>query len=185
MCVFVCGHFNVRLTTPPVLMLWDTQGYLWLPYDLTKVINLFGVTFKQKNIFFQKNTLCHSFRIIVIPSVLLSFLLDYCHSFRIIVIPSEYCHSLKLLPFQIFVIMNSSGTLPYSKGEKIGRQSQTYLRVHLRYFHQFLFFSDLPLGAIHKGCWPFYGGSKLPTFANLRGLGVSGMLTSPVFNLKT
>ena len=42
----------------------------------------------KKNFFFQKNTLCHSFRISVIPSVLLSFLPDYCHSFRIIVIPS-------------------------------------------------------------------------------------------------
>ena len=42
----------------------------------------------QKHIFFQKNTLCHSFRIIVIPSVLLSFLPDYCHSFHITVIPS-------------------------------------------------------------------------------------------------
>ena len=53
-----------------------------------------------------KNTLCHSFLFIVIPSikivipsVLLSFLPNYCHSFRIIVILSEllsffpnYCH---------------------------------------------------------------------------------------------
>ena len=37
----------------------------------------------------QKNTLCHSFCISVIPSVLLSFLPDYCHSFWIIVIPSR------------------------------------------------------------------------------------------------
>jgi hypothetical protein len=56
---------------------------------------------------------CHSFRIIVIPSVLVSFLLYYCHSFHIIVIPSE------LLSFQLFVILNSSCTLPYLKGEKI------------------------------------------------------------------
>ena len=56
--------------------------------------------------FFHKNTLCHSFRIIVIPSELLSFLPYYCHSFRITVIPSrllsflpDYCHS-----FQIIVI---------------------------------------------------------------------------------
>jgi hypothetical protein len=56
----------------------------------------------------KKNPLYHSFHIIVIPSVLLSFLPDYCHSFlfivnchsfRISVIPSEllsflpnYCH---------------------------------------------------------------------------------------------
>ena len=89
-CVFVCGHSNVpTLTSPPILKLWDTQGYLWLPYDLTKVIKLFGVTFKQKNFFFKKNTLCHSFHLIVIPSVVLSFFPDYCHSFQIIVIPSR------------------------------------------------------------------------------------------------
>ena len=44
---------------------------------------------------------CHSFRITVIPSGLLSFLPDYCHSFQISVIPSEYCHS-----FQIITISN-------------------------------------------------------------------------------
>ena len=91
-CVSVCGHSNVQtLTSPPVLKLWDTQGYLWLPYDLTKVIKLIGVTYKQKI------TLCHSFRISVIPSVLLSFLPDYCHSFRISVILSKYCHSLWII----------------------------------------------------------------------------------------
>ena len=107
----VCGHYNVQLTCPPVLKLWDTQGYLWLSYDLTEVIKLFGVTFKQKNIFFFKKILyvipsallsflpyyCHSFRITVIPSVLLSFLPDYCHSFRISVIPSKYCHSFQII----------------------------------------------------------------------------------------
>ena len=87
--MFVCGHSNVRLTTPPVLMLWGTQGYLWLPYDLTEVINLIGERLEPKKYFFQKNTLCQSFRISVIPSVLLSFLPDFCHSFRISVIPSE------------------------------------------------------------------------------------------------
>ena len=96
-CLSVCGHSNVRLTTPPVLMLWGTQGYLWLPYDLTEVINLIGERFKPKNIFFQKNTLCHSFRIIVILSILLSFLPDFCHSFRISVIPSKYCHSYQII----------------------------------------------------------------------------------------
>ena len=52
-CVFVCGHSNVQtLTSPPVLKLWDSQGYAWLPYDLMEVIKLIGVTFKQK-IFFS------------------------------------------------------------------------------------------------------------------------------------
>ena len=73
-CVFVCGHYDVRLSSPPVLMVWGTQGYLWLPYDLTKVIKLFGETFEPKIFFFSKNTLCHSFCIIVILSGLLSFL---------------------------------------------------------------------------------------------------------------
>ena len=63
----------------------------------------------------------------VIPSVLLSFLPCYCHSFHIIVIPS------KLLSFQIFVILNSSCTLPYLKGEKIRRWSWPYLRVSLKH----------------------------------------------------
>ena len=83
-CLFVCQHSNVRtLTSPPILKLWDTQGYLWLPYDLTEVIKLFGVTSKQKNIFFPKNYFvsflphyCHSFCITVIPSGFLSFLPD-------------------------------------------------------------------------------------------------------------
>jgi hypothetical protein len=48
-CVFVCGHSNVpTLTSPPVLKLWDSQGYLWLPYDLTEVIKLIGETFEPK-----------------------------------------------------------------------------------------------------------------------------------------
>ena len=76
---------------------------------------------------------CHSFRTTVIPSEFLSFFPDFCHSFQNlsflpnIVIPSE------LLPFQIFVIVNSSSTLPYPKGKKIGRQSGPYLRVHMMY----------------------------------------------------
>ena len=40
---------------------------------------------------------CHSFRITVIPSGLLSFLPYYCHSFRISVIPSKYCHSFLII----------------------------------------------------------------------------------------
>ena len=104
-CVFVCGHLNVRtLTSPPILKLWFTQGYLWLSYDLTEVINLIGVTFEQNKYFFSERYFmsflphyCHSFRITVIPSGLLSFLPDYCHSFRISVIPSKYCHSFQII----------------------------------------------------------------------------------------
>ena len=79
-CLCVCQHSNVLpLTSPPVLKLWDTQGYIWLPYDLTEVIKLIGERFEpKKRCFFQfiffLNTLCHSFRIIVIPSVVPSFL---------------------------------------------------------------------------------------------------------------
>ena len=95
-CLFVCGHLNVpTLTSPPILMLWGTQGYLWLPYDLTEVIKLIGERFEPKKYFFSKKYsmsflphYCHSFHSTVIPSGLLSFLPDYCHSFRIIVIPS-------------------------------------------------------------------------------------------------
>ena len=103
-CVSVCRHFNVRLTTPPVLMLWGTQGYQWLPYDLTEVIKLIGERFEPKNIFFQKKYpmsflphYCHSFHSTVIPSGLLSFLPYYCHSFRISVIPSKYSHSFWII----------------------------------------------------------------------------------------
>ena len=61
----VCGHSNVpTLTSPPLLKLLDSQGYLGLPYDLMEVIKVIGVTFKQKKNFFQK-ILCHSFRISV------------------------------------------------------------------------------------------------------------------------
>ena len=104
--MFVRHHFNVpTLTSPPVLKLWDSQGYPWLPYDLAEVIKLIGVTFKQKNFFFFSKKYfmsflphyCHSFRITVIPSGLLSFLPYYCHSFRISVIPSEYCHSFLII----------------------------------------------------------------------------------------
>jgi hypothetical protein len=68
--------------SPPVFKLWDTQGYLWLPYDLAKVLQLIKVTFKQKNFFFKKI-------LYVIPSALVSFLPYYCQSFRIIVISRQ------------------------------------------------------------------------------------------------
>ena len=102
------------------------------------------------NIFFFKKILCHSFRITVIPSGLLSFLPDYCHSFQIIVIPSRLVSFLpnivipsELLPFQIFVTLNSSGTLPYPKGEKNGPQRWPYMRVFIKIGLQFFsrFFS--------------------------------------------
>ena len=85
------SSLNVRLTSPPVLKLWDTQGYLWLPYDLTEVIKLIGETFEPPQFFFQNNTLCHSFGIIVSPPLLLAFLPNYCYFYRIIAI-SNICH---------------------------------------------------------------------------------------------
>ena len=52
MCLSVCGHSNVpTLTSPPILKLWDTKGYLWLPYDITEVIKLFKETFGPKKFF--------------------------------------------------------------------------------------------------------------------------------------
>ena len=136
----MCQHSNVQtLTSPPVLKLWDSQGYLWLPYDLTKVINLVGVTFKQKKIFFFKKILYvipsallsflpyyhQSFRIIVISSGLLSFLPDHCHSFRITVIPSVLVSLFSniVIPSKLFgdlQIPTSSKTFPSPKDEKNG-----------------------------------------------------------------
>ena len=94
-CVSLCQHYNVRtLTSPPILKLWVTQGYLWLSYELTEVINLIEETFEPKKYILSKKyfisflpNYCHSFRITVILSGLLSFLPDYCHSFQISVIP--------------------------------------------------------------------------------------------------
>jgi uncharacterized membrane protein YuzA (DUF378 family) len=75
-CLSVC--LSTLPTSPPVLNLLDSQGYLWLSYDLGEVIKLIEETFKP-TFFFQKNTLCYSFRIIVIPSILVSFLPNYCN----------------------------------------------------------------------------------------------------------
>ena len=58
-CVSTLECTNV--TSPPVLKLWDSQGYLWLSYDLTEVISLVGVTFKQKIIFFFQKKYFMSF----------------------------------------------------------------------------------------------------------------------------
>ena len=98
-----------NVTSPPVLKLQDSQGYLWLSYDLAEVINLIGETFEQKKLIFFKKILyvipsalvsflpyyCHSFRIIVIPSIILSFYPNQCHSFQIITI-SNICHPEQL-----------------------------------------------------------------------------------------
>ena len=88
---------------------------------VVEVIKLIGEAFEpQKNLYVIPSTLlsflldyCHSFRIIVILSGLLSFLQYYCHSFHFIVIPSvllsfllNYCHS-----FWIIVIPSKS--LPF------------------------------------------------------------------------
>ena len=113
----MCQHSNVpTLTSSPVFKLLDSQGYLWLPYDLKEVIQLIGETF-EPFFFSQKDTLrhsfqhyCHSFRNTVIPSGFLSFLPNFCHSFQIFVMPSrlvsflpnmvmlsEYCHSFRII----------------------------------------------------------------------------------------
>jgi hypothetical protein len=49
-----------------VLKVWDTQGYLWLCYDLAEVINLIAVTLNKK-IFFSKKYLA----LLSFPNVLL------------------------------------------------------------------------------------------------------------------
>ena len=106
----VCQHLNVpTLTSHPVLKLLASQGYLWLPYkamlsyDVVEVIKLIGEIFEPKT-FFKKY--------FGIPSALLSFLPYYCHTIRISVIPSKFVIPSKLLSFQIFVILNSSCTIP-------------------------------------------------------------------------
>ena len=109
-CLFVCQHFNVQLTSTPVLK-------LLLPYDLTEVIKLIEETFGPNFFFFSKKYFmsfhphyCHSFRITVILSILLSFLPYYCHSFQTTVIPPGflsflpyYCHSfcISVIPSEL------------------------------------------------------------------------------------
>ena len=103
-CLSVCGHSDVRLTTPPVLMLWGTQGYLWLPYDPMEVIKL--IRERIEPIFFSKKYsmsfllhYCHSFRTTVSPSGFLTFSLDFCHSFQMLSFLQNYCHSFRMLSF--------------------------------------------------------------------------------------
>ena len=89
-CVFAChNRFVPTLTSPPI---WRygipkiPMASLW-PNGGNKTI---WDNIQAKKLFFKKkNTLCHSFRISVIPSIVLSFLPDYCHSFQII---SHICH---------------------------------------------------------------------------------------------
>ena len=109
---FCLSTLRNMLTSRLVLKLWDTQGYLWLSHDLTEVNKLIEEKIEPFFFFFQKSTLCHSFRIIVIPSVLLSFLLNYCHSFRISAIPSKYCpsHTQRMRKY-LQVIINSKFVL--------------------------------------------------------------------------
>ena len=90
MCVCLWTLKCTNVTSPPVLKLWDSQVYLWLPYDLTEVIKLIEERFEPKKYFFSKKYFmsflphyCHFFPY-------------YCHSFRIFVIPSI----LKLLDSQ-------------------------------------------------------------------------------------
>ena len=133
---YYCHSFRI-FVIPSVLKVFDSQGYLWLPYHLTKVIKLFGVTFKQKIYFFSKKYFmsflphyCHSFRIIVIPSVLVSFLPN-------IVIPSE-------LLFRELQILNSSKSFPYLRGKKNGHRRWLYMRV----IHKLYSFTQLNLKSI-------------------------------------
>jgi hypothetical protein len=65
----------------------DSQGYLWLSYDLAEVMKLIGETFVPKKVFFSRK-------------YFMSFLPHYCHSFRISVIPSENCHSFQIMFYQ-------------------------------------------------------------------------------------
>ena len=129
-CVSVCQHSDVRLSSPPVLKVWGTQGFLWLPYDLLEVIKLIGERFEPKIFFFSKKYFmsflphyCHSFRITVIPSVLLSFLPDFCHSFRIFVIPSKFLSFL--LKIVIPSVLLSFCLAQISAGTLLGRFSVT------------------------------------------------------------
>ena len=115
-CVFVCQHFNVQLTSPPVLKLWDTQGYLWLSAPQFFFSKKYFMSFLPHYF--------HTFHTTVIPSRLLSFLLYYCHSFRIIVIPSKLFRELQIL--------TSSKSFPYPKGEKNGHRRWPYMRVFVK-----------------------------------------------------
>ena len=51
----------------------------------------------------------------------------------------------ELLSFQIFVILNSSGNLPYPKGEKNGHWRWPYMRVYLNFKANFFGFLTFTL----------------------------------------
>ena len=135
-----CHSFRI-IVIPSVLKLLDSQGYLWLSYDLGEVIKLIGETFEPIKDLFSKKYLmsflphyCHSFHITVIPSELLSFLPYYCHSFQIIVIPSVLVSLLPniVIPSKLFrelQILTSSKSFPYPKGKKNGHRRWPYMRV--------------------------------------------------------
>ena len=86
----------------------------------------------QNIFFFKKNTICHSFCIIVIPSVLLSFLPDYWHSFRITVISSI----LKLWDTQGYLwLFNDLAEVKKLIGETFERKIYFFSK---KYFMSFL-----------------------------------------------
>jgi hypothetical protein len=102
-------------------------------------MKLIGDTF-ENNIHFKKNTLCHSFHMIVIPFIVLSFLPGYCHSFRIILIPSFLVPFLPniiiVIPFEFFKelqILTSFKRLTYPKGKKNGYRRWPYMQVLVKF----------------------------------------------------
>ena len=115
----------------PRASLWSKEGNkpIWGNIQAKKYI------FSKKYFMSFLPHYCHSFRITVIPSVLLSFLPYYCHSFRIIVIPSVLVSFLPniVIPSELFRelhILTSSKRFPYLKGEKNGHQRWPYMRVY-------------------------------------------------------
>ena len=85
--------------------------------------------FIAQNLLINENIMSFfQFCIIVIPSVLLSFLPDYCHFFGIIVISELVLFLPNYFHFKYLSSWISSCTLPHPNGQKIG---QPYLRVML------------------------------------------------------
>ena len=83
----MCQHYIVKtLTSPLFLKLLNSQGYLWLPYDLAEVIELNGETLEPK----RKTKSKISF---------MSFL-HHCHSFHV---TGHICESNQKLTFVAFI----------------------------------------------------------------------------------